>query len=197
MKFDWKTWIKNKNNYVVLILIGVLIMVMLIPTDESGETEGEKRIGQGEVKTASDSYLGENLEQAQTYCQMLEEKLEQLLCQIEGVGSTSVMITLQYSEEKIVETERTTNTQETNESDASGGTRQVSSLDESINVVYQGSGNDSIPYVIKTQTPKVQGVMVVAQGAGVGEIDLKITQAVQALLGVEAHKIAIAKMETQ
>lgn len=197
----WKAWIKNKNNFVVVLLVGVLFLVMLIPVGSS-EDEENKRDGGGQVLTGQQQVtskvsMGEALDSTQAYCQVLEEKLAMLLSQIEGVGKTQVMITMQYSEEKIVETENSVKIQETTETDAGGGTRVVTSTDESVSAIYENNSNDSIPYVIKIQVPKVQGVMVVAEGAGNGNIDLKITQAVQALLGIDVHKIAIAKMEAQ
>ena len=190
----WKAWFKN--NYVVVVLVGILILIMLIPVGgDEDESIGEAQTRQ-EVNF-SNAYMGDTLDATQTYCHLLEEKMELLLSKIEGVGKTEVMITMQYSEEKYIEKENSNQIQETVETDASGGTRKVYSTSEENGTVYESIDNNSIPYVIKTQVPKVQGVFVVAQGAGVGEVDLKITQIVQALLGIDVHKIAIAKMETQ
>lgn len=192
----WKAWLKNKNNYVVVVLVGILILIMLIPVErEEDESMGEIQTIL-EEKTIN-ACMGDTLDATQTYCQLLEKKMELLLSKIEGVGKTQVMITMQYSEEKYIERESSNQIQETVETDASGGTREVYSTSEENGAVYESKDNDSIPYVIKTRVPKVQGVFVVAQGAGEGEVDLKITQIVQALLGIDVHKIAIAKMEAQ
>lgn len=45
------------------------------------------------------------------------------------------------------------------------------------------------------KTQKVEGVLVVAQGAGDAEVDTEIIQAVQALFSIESHKIRVMKME--
>ena len=47
------------------------------------------------------------------------------------------------------------------------------------------------PFVVKTITPKVEGVLVVAEGAGKGNMAGEITQIIQALFGVEAHRIKV------
>ena len=39
--------------------------------------------------------------------------------------------------------------------------------------------------------PKVEGVLVVAEGAGKGNMTSEITQIAQALFGVEAHKVKV------
>ena len=155
MSRDWKKFFENKNNYIVILLIGVLFLVMLLPLGDTG-VGGEEKSGGQLVMQQADSF-GETLDTTQAYCRMLEEKMEELLSQIEGVGEARVLITMKYSEEKFLEEET----------------------------------------LVKTQAPKVQGVMVVAAGAGTGDVDLKITQIVQALLAVDVHKIAIAKMEAQ
>ena len=195
MSQKWKTWLKQKNNYVVILLVGVLFLIMLIPVGE--EDSKEEKDNPNATILSQETYMGDGLDATQAYCMMLEDKLEKLLSQIEGVGSAEVMITMQYSEEKYIEKENTSQTQETVETDGNGGKREVTSVSEERNTVYENIGNNSMPYVIKTEVPKVQGVFIVAKGAGVGEVDLKITQIVQALLAVDVHKIAIAKMETQ
>lgn len=44
---------------------------------------------------------------------------------------------------------------------------------------------------MKTITPKVEGVLIVAEGAGKGNMAGEITQIIQALFGVEAHRIKV------
>ena len=50
-----------------------------------------------------------------------------------------------------------------------------------------------MPYVIKQLQPEIEGVFVIAEGGGDENVQLQITEAVQALFGIEAHKIKIAK----
>lgn len=46
-----------------------------------------------------------------------------------------------------------------------------------------------------TRVQKVEGVLVVAQGAGEAQMDAEIIRAVQALFSLEPHKIRVMKME--
>ena len=50
------------------------------------------------------------------------------------------------------------------------------------------------PFVVQVQSPQVEGVLVVAQGAGSGVIDSEIIAAVEALFPIEPHKIKVMKM---
>lgn len=153
MSRDWKKFFSNKNNYVVVLLIGVLFLVMLLPVGGKEDLYFPDQNGHETVEADS---FGETLNYTQAYCRMLEERIEELLSGVAGIGESNVLITMEYSEEKFLE---------------------------------EGT-------LVKTQVPKVQGVMVVAEGAGAGNVDLEITRMIQALLDVDAHKIAIAKMET-
>lgn len=70
----------------------------------------------------------------------------------------------------------------------------MSQLESGESTVYISSGSNSEPYVIKTLLPTVEGVVVVAQGAGTGNVNRNITEIVMALFGVEAHKVQVVKM---
>lgn len=50
-------------------------------------------------------------------------------------------------------------------------------------------------WVQETQEDQIQGVVVVASGAGTGDVDAKIIRSVQALFDIESHKISVMKME--
>ena len=46
-------------------------------------------------------------------------------------------------------------------------------------------------------SPEIEGVLVVAEGAGNGTVNRTIVEIVQALFGVEAHKVKVVKMEPE
>lgn len=78
----------------------------------------------------------------------------------------------------------------TEEQDAAGGARTVNTSNTEYRTIYrEDTGGD--PFVVKTITPKVEGVLVVAEGAGKGNMAGEITQIIQALFGVEAHRIKV------
>ena len=63
--------------------------------------------------------------------------------------------------------------------------------------VYRTDGTASEPYVVKTLSPEIEGVLVVAEGAGSGSVNKTVTEIVQALFGVEAHKVKVVKMVSE
>ena len=132
------------------------------------------------------------------YVEYLENKLEKTLAYVEDVGKIKVMITISTSEKEVVEKDRTINRSNTVETDSEGGTRNVSNQESAETTLYtvDGQGNQ-IPYVTQVYEPEIVGVMVVAQGAGQKNVNSDISEAIQALFGIEAHKIKIAKMKTE
>ena len=59
------------------------------------------------------------------------------------------------------------------------------------------TGDTRQPYVICRQMPKIEGVVVVAQGGGNAKTVTEISNAVMSLFPVEAHKVVVVKMSVQ
>lgn len=176
----------KKENFFVMILLGVLLFVVALPVKEA--SSGKKEKGEENPKPVAEK------EQI-SYVEELESRLKRILSSVEGAGEVEVMVTLRASEEKVIEMERQTNVSSNHEEDAQGGSRTVKSSEANPKVVYYTDGSVSDPYVIKVKVPEIEGVLVVAQGAGRGTMDRTISGIVQTLFGVEAHRVKVVKME--
>lgn len=186
-------WLK-RDNLLILLLAGVLLVVIALPTEKSG---GERSDPEPEQESSGDA-AGEPdavFSDVEDYAAYLEKRLEDTLARVSGVGEVQVMITLQATRELVLEKDLQTQSSDTSEADSQGGSRTSRQAERTESTVYHSSGN-SEPYVIKTLMPRVEGVVVVAQGAGSGNIDRNITDVVQALFGVEAHKVKVVKMDS-
>ena len=197
----------RRDNLLILVLLGVLLFIIALPvkkedpaaTDTGTEITEQYNAGiltssgQQNVAQQDTVYVGTQAVTAgsmEEYAAYLEEKLKKMLESVRGVGEVEVMITLESSEERIVEKDMTAERSQTEEQDSAGGTRTMSSSNTGYQTVYQ-EGSQGSPFVVKTITPKVEGVLVVAEGAGKGNMTGEITQVVQALFGVEAHKVKV------
>lgn len=200
MKEKIKHFFQQKNNLIAVTLVGLLLLVIAMPT---GDRKADTSVGDSTADAKSQS-LGEDYPAgegvagygSETYAVALEKKLETILSQMDGAGAVQVMITLQSSEEKVVEKDQPVNRSETNETDSQGGTREISTIDQGESTVFgQGEGG-SQPYVVKVLQPRVEGVLVLAQGAGTGSVSKNISEAIQALFDIDAHKIRVVKMKS-
>lgn len=211
MKNERKKWLENdmvkklfrKDNLLVLILAGILLFVIALPTKDGSEKSGGTDREAGEVMNLPENGSGGgNSEQTKEtagsdYAADMERRLTEALADMAEVGKVKVMITLKSSSELVVEKETPVSRSMTTETDAQGGSRTVNTSEMGDSVVYSTEGSSSIPYVVKTYVPEVEGVLVVAEGAGSGTVNRTVTEIVQALFGVEAHKVMVVKMETK
>ena len=192
----WKEWLgrlrkgdklPKKTQLLILLLLGVLLLVITVPAPSGKKDAGEE----GDASVSETAALSAASGDYEAY---LEEKTAKILSQVEGVGDVSVMITLKSKGQKIVEKDQSGSSQTTTESDSSGGTRTVEDDTSDKTSVYVQSGDgSSSPYVSKELAPEIEGVVIIAEGGGDAVVQRNITEAVQALFGVEAHKIKIMK----
>ena len=192
----WKDWISGlrageklpkKIQLVLILLAGVLLIVIVFPVPDPSESTDRQSEGIQETMTAGSRDNGD-------YEQYLEEKTARVLEDVEGVGKVTVMITLKSDGQKIIEKDQSSSSQTTEEEDSSGGTRSVEDQSSDKTSIYeQAADGSSVPYVSKELAPEVEGVVVIADGGDNAVVAQNITEAVQALFGVEAHKIKIMK----
>ncbi len=190
----------RKDNFVVMLLIGVLLLVIAWPTEKGGE---EKET-QSKLTDMSHAILEETQAEAvsekeewQEYLAAMEMTLEEVLSVMEGAGKVKVMITLKDGGEKLVEKDVLTQIKGDTAVDGSGS-QNISDRYEEEQSVFSHSGEGAeYPYVKKVISPQVEGVLVCAQGGDEQQVKKNITEAIQALFGIEAHKIKVIKMSSK
>ncbi len=211
----------KKENLVLLVLGGVLLLVISLPTGgsknkteqdgvlsgtggpSSGQSGGILSPAENPGNPQAISADGGNLQEDSSggaesledrYREELERELTAFLESIDGVGSVKVMITLCASRELVVDREEVLQQKTTSETDSSGGTRLVEEVTREKTAIYDSSSQEKDPYVVKTIYPRVEGVVVAASGVGTGRIRTDISETVQALFGLDAHKVKVLKM---
>ena len=183
----------RKEQCLIVILLGVLLCVISLPVEKSSTKSAildnvNDRIGE-QQQTFTDSYNTD-------YAKVWEEKLEESLLYIEGAGEVKVLITLKESEQKVLAKDGMEDISEMTEADASGGSRKTTQSRVEKNTIYtvDERGQD-VPYVVKTISPAVAGVVVIAQGADQPKVRQNIIEAIQVLFDVDMNKITIVKMK--
>lgn len=178
----------RKDQLLIFFLAGVLLLVIALP---AGTKEKEKDSGRDEI--GGEEEVGIQAEE-QDYARYLERRLEETLSQLDGAGNVRVMVTLQSSAQKIVEKDTQGERDAITEEDSQGGRRTSENTSHQETTVYEGVGEKSQePYVSKELTPRVEGVVVLAEGGENALVKRNITEAIQALFGIDTHKIRIMK----
>lgn len=194
----------KKENFIVILLIGVLLLVIVWPVSEKEEpvrtksgisdTSGATMVEMtgneaGSREVATQDWLA--------YADFMEEALEEVLSSMEGAGKVKVMVTLESSGEAVVEKDITTGIDASTQVNADGGSHNTSGSDKTGETVYVQQDRISYPYIRQIISPKVAGVLVCAQGGDNQTVNKNITEAIQALFGIDAHKIKIIKMSSR
>jgi len=183
----------KKDQLVVLLLLGVLLLVIAMPTEESSFG---KWIPENESSEIITDNTGEKTTSGMSYEEELSAKLEDFLCQVDGVGNVRVLIKVNGSAERVIEKDEPFTEQVSNdrsEGGTSGSSRET--VKEEVTVYEETQDGRQIPYVVKENSPEIEGVVIAAQGGDRPVVVQSITEAVQALLQIEAHKIKVLKMK--
>ncbi len=120
-----------------------------------------------------------------------ESEMKEILEKIVGVGRVDVMVTIDSTEEIVVEHNTKSTKQNTSEQDAQGAKRNVTDVTQSGEVVlYEVSGGQT-PIILKKIKPHIRGILIVAGGAENLTVKSLIVQAVQRGLDVPPHRISV------
>ena len=171
---------KKKTENLVFLLVILIVTVVVINLIWKDEDASENIINSNNKQLA----VKENIT---IKTLTLEEKLENILSKIVGVGDVDVLLTYNETEEIIPIYNTKDKTSLINETDSTGGSRVTQESDSSKEVVYQ---DDEI-IVQKTKSPKIEGAIIAASGANNSSVKANIVQAVEAATGLATHKIQV------
>jgi stage III sporulation protein AG len=169
----------KKEQWIIGFLMVILVLVIMIPVPEK---RAQEEISGKENKVNSLEGQGDSL----------EKQLQAILQKIAGVGKVEVLITYEDKGRVIVEKDESVSEELVQEADSGGGTRTTTTSKNEEKAVY---GNSENPYVVQELSPKVKGVLVVAEGGGNLSVKKQIQETIEALFGLDTHKISIMKME--
>lgn len=174
----------KRSDWLILVLAGILILIIALPTDTKEKKQAEK----------SKENISKENNTMEASKDEIEQKLEDILEKIDGAGEVKVMITYQDSGTQVVEKDKNTSENSLEESDSTGGVRSTKEQQLQESTVYEEADAGNTPFVSKELLPKVEGILIVASGGDNQKVKQNISEAVLALFQVEAHRIKIVKM---
>ena len=182
----------KKDQWLIIILAGVLIFVIAIPTGNTKKEKTSKSETSSAQQTAEKIDTGEG--RAEDYESYLEKRLEELLEKMEGVGKVQVMVTLEDNGEQILEKDERESRTATEEGNGETA-RTATEVELEYATIFVEEDGNKTPYIIRVKNPKVAGVAVVCEGGGNSSVVQNISRAIGALFSIETHKIMVMKME--
>lgn len=180
MKINWNS-IKSfgMDKWILIIFAGMLLVVSSVPKgcNISKKDKSEEKI----IIQNTDSYE-----------KRTEKRLKKLIEKMDGVTDVDIMITLKSGGEKVILKQQPYSKKNIEEKDSSGGVRKTDEINQSEEVIYYKDENgDEKPYVIKENTPAIEGIVVIGCGLGESKKKSEVISAIEALFPISAHKISV------
>ena len=165
---------KKNLKIVLLIIVGVVAIVLFFGFNSNKANSTSNTV------SSTNSYIS-----TMDYCQIIENKLIEVLSKVDGAGAVSVMVTVDGSPELIYANEQ----DKTTSSNSSGTT---SSSTYSSPIIIDANGSSSA-LVMTEVLPAVKGVIVVSSGAGNVATRLNLLNAVSTLLDISIEQVTVLK----
>jgi stage III sporulation protein AG len=107
------------------------------------------------------------------------------------------MVTVDSTEETVVQLNEKKMSQITEETDRNGASRHITNITNDGQVVlYEVSGGIQAPIIVKKLKPRIRGVLIVAKGAENQTVHKLIAEAVSRGLDVPMHRISVVPRKT-
>lgn len=179
---DKKKQIENIVVFIIILIVTVLIINSMW-SDEKEEIEDNS--------TDASKVLAQTTTSQQDN---LEEKLEDILESINGVGKVKVLIKYSESSTVVAMYNETISESTTKENDGDGGSKDVKEIENKKEIVYTDEDGTNKPVTEKVVMPVIEGAIITAQGAGNANVKASIVSAVEAVTGLAVHKIQVFEM---
>ncbi|MBE3583756.1 MAG: hypothetical protein IMX01_06550 [Limnochordaceae bacterium] len=130
------------------------------------------------------------------YSHELEKRLATVLAQVQGAGRVEVMISLADGGQLEYVGNQRRDISQSEEKDAQGVTRRSLQDQSTQEPLTLREGQNETLWLSRMVRPQIAGVLVVAEGAGVEAVRLRLMEAAATALGVPAHRVAVLPRRT-
>ncbi|KAB2338473.1 stage III sporulation protein AG [Cytobacillus depressus] len=195
----------GKYQYLLLVLLfGAAIMLIsnTLFKDEKSNTalpvmkNQEEANGEEDIPAFGQKQKAGN-DMIADYERAYEAQLKEALDAIIGVEDVTVVVNVDATETKVLEKNRSSKKQTTDETDREGGKRNVEDYSTEEQLVIIRNNEKEVPIVLETKKPKIRGVLVVAKGADNIQVKKWIIEAVTRALDVPSHRVAVMPKKTK
>jgi len=183
-----------RNLIVVCIVLGFILIAMnvLLP---SSKTLSNNKLSSSNTAENVNNTLITNKTNEKSYEEMQKTDLQNILKKMNGVGDVEVMMSFENGEQKVPAYDKNTQKSTTEETDNQGGKRVNNQNTDGSTIVMTTSDGNNEPFILTTYKPKINGVIILAEGASNSKIKYEIEQAVSKLYNLSLDKVNVYSMK--
>ena len=188
-KSGWKInkdWVKGKEKWMLLLVCGLILLILSFPPgskkdkeEEAGQLVPEAKEGDSDSQTAAGKISGTQEDEERRYEKEMEQRVKDILKNVDGVGEVDVMLTLKSSKEKVLHVDRDRSRSTTEEKDSAGGTRKSQTEEMKESSLTTGTSGTQEPVIEKELQPEIEGIIISARGGGSAQVKAEISEAIK------------------
>ena len=167
----------------IIVVLGILGMLLILLSQFNQQPKAPAGPPEDAVSCFTTEYIAG-----------LEYRLTELLSQIDGVGRTQVMVTLASGVEYVYARDETRNIDLVRDgNDEARIIHQTENVEERFILVDTERGRRE-PLVLKRLQPRIQGVIVVCEGADDIRVEKKVISVVTTALGIPSTRVSVVRI---
>lgn len=156
----------------IIVIAGIIAVLGIFLSESFASSKKEEKAKTPSVSTDRSEYETE-----------IEDRLQNILSEIDGIGECKVMVTLESSSQNVYSSDRETSADE--------GEKDSSFSESSKYVVLDDDGEKAL--LEKEIEPRVRGVIVVCGGADNVVVKQSVIDCVSAGLGISSANISVVR----
>jgi stage III sporulation protein AG len=186
---------KMKNLIAICIVLAFILLAMNVFSSGNNNFSSTKLSPTATNTENVDNTKTSNETDEKNYEDKQKNDLKNILKKMNGVGDVEVMMSFENGGEKVPAYDKNTQKSTTEENDTEGGKRVTNQDTDTSKTVMTTSDGNNEPFILTTYKPKINGVIVLAEGAENSKIKYEIEQAVSKLYNLSLDKVNVYSMK--
>ena len=175
---------KKADTVKIIVFCGITGMIFLLISTLFADKTAENSESANPQRKTADVLLYE-------YENRLEQNLAEMICSIEGAGSTKVMITMESTAEEVYAANKNVSQKDSNATKQSDMSDNKDLSTQSTYITVELSDGTQQTVLLKEIQPKVRGVLIVCNGGDNEIVKEEITEAVSRILDISSSKVSV------
>jgi stage III sporulation protein AG len=183
-----------RNLIAVCIVLGFILIAMNVLLPSSKNLSNNKLSSSTTAENVDNTAISNGTDE-KSYEENQKTDLKNILKKMNGVGDVEVMMSFENGEQKVPAYDKNTQKSTTEETDNQGGKRVNNQNTDGSTIVMTTSDGNNEPFILTTYKPKINGVIILAEGATNSKIKYEIEQAVSKLYNLSLDKVNVYSMK--